>query len=72
MTTVLKNLVVGGVDIQLKQHNSKGFMVKFAHNLHFNNGFIFGENGKSVMTGLIADEGATNHDNQLQNKFTIP
>ncbi len=58
MITVRKNLVIGGVDVHVREHNSKGFPVKYSHNLHYNNGFIFGELPKSTLVDLVATSGA--------------
>ena len=52
---VMKNLVIGGVDIHLREHNQKGFRVKESRNLHFNNGFIRSRGCLKTLDTLVAD-----------------
>lgn len=67
-SNVVKNLVVGGVDIRVNLHNSKGFPVKLSKNLHFNNGFIFSTSPRMTSVALVASDTAqavTNPSNQI-------
>jgi len=65
---VMKNLVIGGVDIHLREHNQKGFRVKESRNLHFNNGHIQMRGCLHTFQTLVAAGGATLYDGVLSNK----
>lgn len=65
---VKRNLVVGGVNVHLREHGSKGFEVKHTHNLHYNNGFIFGTSPLTTLAALVASGSAVavaNPNNQI-------
>lgn len=58
MITTIRNLVVGGVDTMLREHNSKGFTVKTSRNLRFNNGFVTATQPLVTLANLVASSTA--------------
>lgn len=69
MLPVIKNLVVGGMDVHLRKHGDKESRVKFSFNLGFNNGFIFSYPARETLADMVPDGSAANYDNALTNQF---
>lgn len=71
MPNVQRNLIIGGMDIRLNEHNTKGFCVKVTKNLRYNLGHVTALAGLVTLATLVPDETPENHDNQI-NQVSVP